>query len=288
MLERRRSRPTQDGARIGVRSGRDRDDRPLIDSTPWRTPVRFSPGRLRGVIAVPGDKSISHRALVVAAALDRPVAISNLNAGRDVAATSAAVEALGARLERLENGSVAVCGGRLHAPGAVLDCANSGSTARMMLGVCAGANLMAGFDGDASLRARPMEPVAGQLRAFGAKIETEDGRLPMTIRGTPRIETRDFILLSASAQVKTALLFASLFARTPVTISGDRHSRDHSERLLQFLGADVTWDGRRVALRRFDLIPRAIQVAGDVSAAAFLSRPRRLRREVTFRSRRAA
>ncbi len=186
-----------------------------------------------------------------------------------MAATLGAVEALGAHVDRTGDASVVVRGGRLRAPEAALDCANSGSTARMMLGVCAGANLTAAFDGDASLRARPMEPVAAQLRAFGAKIETSDGRLPMTIRGTPRIETRDFILLSASAQVKTALLFAGLYARAAVTIAGDRHSRDHTERLLRFLGAGVSWDGRTVALHGFDLTPRPIDVARDASAAAF-------------------
>ncbi len=218
---------------------------------------------------MPGDKSVSHRALILASSVDGEVPIVNLNDGRDVAATLAAIEAIGARVKRQGHGSVVVGGGSLRSPRAAMDCANSGSTARMMLGACAGANLSAIFDGDASLRGRPMEPAAAQLRAFGAKIETTDGRLPMTLSGTPRIETRNFILLGPSAQVKSALLFAGLFARTPITIAGDRRSRDHTERLLRFLGAGVTWDGRTIALREFDLAPRRIDVAGDVSAAAF-------------------
>ncbi len=152
---------------------------------------------------------------------------------------------------------------------AALDCMNSGSTARMLLGVCAGANLRARFDGDASLRRRPMEPVCAQLRAFGARIETSDGRMPLEMLGRERVQTRHFILLSPSAQVKSALLFAGLFAGVEVDITGDARSRDHTERLLRFLGAQITWDGERAALsgppRRF----APVTVAGDFSAAAF-------------------
>ena len=152
---------------------------------------------------------------------------------------------------------------------APLDCMNSGSTARMMLGVCAGADVRADFDGDASLRKRPMEPVAAQLRAFGANITTTDGRLPLRIEGTPQIETRRFILLTPSAQVKSALLLAGLFAKTPIDISADRGSRDHTERMLKYLGADVTWDGSTVALRSGLTNANPITVCGDFSAAAF-------------------
>ena len=105
---------------------------------------------------------------------------------------------------------------------------NSGSTARMLLGVCAGADVRAQFDGDASLRKRPMEPVAAQLRAFGARIDTNDGLLPMTLHGTQEIQTRRFILIAPSAQVKSALLFAGLYAKTEITILGDpRLARSH-------------------------------------------------------------
>jgi 3-phosphoshikimate 1-carboxyvinyltransferase len=229
----------------------------------------FAPGPLRGELSVPGDKSISHRALIAAAACSRErVYISNLNPGRDVRATLEALIALGIRIERDGDG-LFVEGSRLRESPATLDCMNSGSTARMVLGACAGANVPARFDGDASLRRRPMEPVAAQLRAFGATISTAEGRMPVDLRGTPRIETRNFILLSPSAQVKSALLFAATFAGVAVTIDGDRGSRDHTERLLDYLGADVQWDGRRVVLGAARLRPRPIHVAGDFSAAAF-------------------
>jgi len=228
----------------------------------------FAPGPVRGTVSVPGDKSISHRALIAAATIPKPVRISNLNAGRDVRATIEALAALGTRIER-DDDAVIVNGGRLRESAGTLDCMNSGSTARMLLGACAGANVPARFDGDSSLRRRPMEPVAAQLRAFGAKIVTAEGRMPVELQGTPEIQTRKFILLSPSAQVKSALLFAGIFGTAAIEVAGDRGSRDHTERLLHYLGADVTWDGRTISLGTAPLEARPIEVAGDFSAAAF-------------------
>ena len=232
------------------------------------TPRAFRPGALVGTIDVPGDKSISHRALIAAAASTQPIEISGLNPGRDVRATLEALVALGARVDGVQ-GRLRVSGGRLREPMGEIDCMNSGSTARMVLGVCAGADVRARFDGDASLRRRPMEPVAAQLRAFGPKIETTNGMLPMTIAGTPQIETRRFILITPSAQIKSALLFAGLFSNTPVDILGDRSSRDHTERLLRYLGAEIEWDAREVHLRGGITRAEPIDVAGDFSSAAF-------------------
>ena len=231
-------------------------------------PRSFVPGPLRGTIRVPGDKSVSHRALMLGAAAPQPLEVRNLNPGRDVRATMEALIALGARVEGADD-ALTIYAARLREPMGTLDCMNSGSTARMMLGVCAGADVRADFDGDASLRKRPMEPVAAQLRAFGAHITTTDGRLPLRIEGTPQIETRRFILLTPSAQVKSALLLAGLFAKTPIDISADRGSRDHTERMLKYLGADVTWDGSTIALRSGLTNANPITVCGDFSAAAF-------------------
>ncbi len=230
--------------------------------------VTFKNGRLRGSVGVPGDKSISHRALICAARCNEPVRISNLNPGLDVAATREALVALGLRIERFADETV-VYPGTLSNPAATLECMNSGSTARMLLGACAGAGVAARFDGDDSLRRRPMEPVAAQLRAFGAKIETAAGRLPLLLEARTRVETRRFILLGPSAQVKSALLFAGLFAGVAVRIEGDRFSRDHTERLLQYLGAAIEWDGRAIALGADRLRARDVAVAGDFSSAAF-------------------
>ena len=230
--------------------------------------VNFRPGALRGSVAVPGDKSISHRALIAGAAGTAPLRIANLNAGRDVRATYEALIALGVHV-RTDGDDAVVSGGRLLSRATTIDCMNSGSTARMLLGACAGANAAARFDGDSSLRRRPMEPVAAQLRAFGAKIETTDGRLPLQLLGTPEIQTRHFILLSPSAQVKSALLFAGIFAGVAVAVDGDRGSRDHTERLLAYLGAEIEWGGSSIRLNRSRLAGGSVTVAGDVSAAAF-------------------
>lgn len=214
----------------------------------------LSRGALRGEIAVPGDKSISHRALILQSFSRNAFTVENLNGGRDVRATA---QALAALRVGASTGSVG------------LDCMNSGSTARMLLGVCAGANRYARFDGDASLARRPMEPVAAQLRAFGARIVTTEGHLPMEILGCPEIQTRHFILLSPSAQVKSALLFAAMYAGVPIDITGDAGSRDHTERLLRAAGAEISWDGERIAFgappSRWD----RVIVAGDFSAASF-------------------
>ena len=139
----------------------------------------------------------------------------------------------------------------------------------MLLGICAGAGVRARFDGDDSLRRRPMEPVAAQLRAFGAKIETTQGRLPLALLGRPSVETRHFILLAPSAQVKTALLFAGLFAGVGVQVDGDRGSRDHTERLLCHLGAEIEWNANSTRLGPAPLHGGNVDVAGDFSAAAF-------------------
>ena len=232
------------------------------------TPRRFEGGPLRGSLTVPGDKSISHRALILGAAAPEPLEISNLNPGRDVRATLEALIALGAHVDG-SGANIRVHSSGLREPMGQIDCMNSGSTARMLLGVCAGADLRAEFDGDASLRKRPMEPVAAQLRAFGTKIETTEGGLPLRIEGTPRIETQRFILVSPSAQVKSALLFAGVFAKRPVRIAADAGSRDHTERMLRYLGADITWDGRTIDLQSGPARVAPIDVPGDFSAASF-------------------
>ncbi|MBV9232914.1 MAG: 3-phosphoshikimate 1-carboxyvinyltransferase [Candidatus Eremiobacteraeota bacterium] len=229
----------------------------------------FDSGPVRGTVSVPGDKSISHRALIVGAAASAPLRIVGLNAGRDVRATREALAAMGTSISA-DDGTVTVEAHPLRAPGTVVNCMNSGSTARMLLGACAGAGLAVRFDGDDSLRRRPMEPVAAQLRAFGAKIATTEGRLPLEIRGTPEIQTRHFILLQPSAQVKSALLFAALFARVEIQIDGDRGSRDHTERLLRHLGADIDWDGSSVRFFAGPVKGGTLQIPGDFSAASFL------------------
>lgn len=228
----------------------------------------LGPGALHGTISVPGDKSISHRALILCAKSAVPVDVRNLNPGSDVQATAQALRAIGARVE-IDGTSARIWGVRIADPQSTIDCMNSGSTVRMMLGVCTGANLRAQFDGDASLRRRPMEPVAAHLRAFGARIETTNGTLPARIDGRAPSQTRRFILVTPSAQIKTALLLAGVFSETPVTTLGDKGSRDHTERLLRFFGSDISFDRSTVELRTMPSHFGDVDVPGDFSAAAF-------------------
>lgn len=229
----------------------------------------FASGPLRGEVVLPGDKSISHRAVIAAAQVARrSIAIERCNPGTDVEATLKALAALGVASTRTGD-EVTIEPAPLRSPATMLDCMNSGSTARMLLGACAGAGIHARFDGDGSLRRRPMEPVAAQLRAFGARIETTGGHLPLELHGTSTPQTRHFILLAQSAQVKTALLFAALFSKVSIVIQGDRGSRDHTERLLRFLGADIEWDGRCISFQGGPLAADRLQIPGDFSAGAF-------------------
>jgi len=238
--------------------------------------LSFGAGPLRGEVRVAGDKSISHRALMLASLASGTSTIELPNRGQDVLATRDAVAALGAQVDDRET-TIVVNGGRLRDPEATIDARNSGTTARLLLGLCAGNGISARFDGDDSLRRRPMERVARPLRALGAQIETTGGRLPANVRGVRMPSGAGYVLEVPSAQIKSAILLANLNASGPVRITGDRHSRDHTERMLRHLGRDITFDGRTIELRpqtgdREQLgpvNPGRIRIPADLSAAAF-------------------
>jgi 3-phosphoshikimate 1-carboxyvinyltransferase len=229
-------------------------------------------------IQVPGDKSISHRALMLAPLADGTSRLSGLAQGADVAATATAMRALGVE-EAIQTGPefLEVTGPvELRDPDAPIDCQNSGTTARLLLGLTAGARVTATFDGDASLRRRPMARVLDPLRSAGAEVRElgDPGRLPVRVAGGAlrAIEHRSPV---ASAQVKSALLFAGLSAGVPVTVYEPGPSRDHTERLLTAMGMSVETeslsDGFRVGLAVSDRPPHPLdlQVPGDFSSAAF-------------------
>jgi len=190
-----------------------------------------------------------------------------------VRATREALAAMGIRIQHWagrDNGAtLVVSGGTLSDPVQVIDCLNSGSTARMLMGLIAGAGVRARFIGDESLERRPMERVAVPLRTIGATIETTNGRLPATIAGVRHPAGGTFQLSVPSAQVKSAILLAHLSATGTVKITGDRFSRDHTERMLQRFGAEVDWDGETIVFEPRPLIGTEIEVPGDISAAAF-------------------
>lgn len=227
-----------------------------------------------GSIGVPGDKSITHRALFVAAlARGRSVLRGALTAG-DTRATASCLRALGLKVSPLTDGRPVSVEGRGLRPfrraAKAIYCANSGTTARLAMGLLAAHRFATTLTGDRSLNRRPMERVAGPLREMGALVTTTDGRLPLTVRGG-RLRELDYQSPVASAQVKTALLFAGLAGGVPVTIREPARSRDHTERLLGLLGQRLTVNGTTVRLEPSINLPAFEgEVPGDFSSAAFL------------------
>ncbi|MBV8150131.1 MAG: 3-phosphoshikimate 1-carboxyvinyltransferase [Candidatus Eremiobacteraeota bacterium] len=231
--------------------------------------------RLRGTLAVPGDKSIGHRALLFGALAEGTTHVDGIPGGEDVASTRRCLEALGVATRDTGEDALAIEGraGEFSAPHERLDCGNSGTTMRLLAGILAGRALDATLDGDASLRARPMRRIAEPLRAMGARIELdgENGdRAPMRVHGSAALKALDYALPVASAQVKSALLLAALAARGTTTLAGALNSRDHTERMLPVFGARLA---RRNGTLTIDggqrLLAADIIVPGDVSSAAF-------------------
>jgi 3-phosphoshikimate 1-carboxyvinyltransferase len=228
---------------------------------------------LSGTARIPGDKSISHRALILAALAVGESRIEGLNDGGDVQATIAALTAMGARIARREDGAWAVRGvgvGGLLQPQAPLDCGNSGTSARLLIGLCASHPIRARFTGDASLVRRPMDRVAGPLRRIGARISGDT--LPLEVAGLyPAIPTRHRLDLP-SAQVKSALLLAGLNTPGITEVVETVPTRDHLARMLPLFGAGIERDGTWTALAgEAELRPGHVRIPGDASAAAFLA-----------------
>lgn len=234
---------------------------------------------LTGDIRVPGDKSISHRAVMLGALAVGRTRISGLLEGEDVLATAAAFRAMGAGIEKHDDGTWSVDGvglGGLREPATVLDMGNSGTAARLLIGVLAGHPIRCVLSGDASLNKRPMNRVADPLRTMGAWIETRSGgRLPLMIEGAAEPLPIEYALPVASAQVKSAILLAGLSSRGETTVIEPAPTRDHSERMLRAFGAEVTVaetdsGGRRVTVKgQPELTPCEIAVPSDPSSAAF-------------------
>jgi 3-phosphoshikimate 1-carboxyvinyltransferase len=228
--------------------------------------------RVAGELTVPGDKSIAHRALMLAALAQGESWVHGLPDGEDVLATVGCLRSLGANLLR-SSGTVRIRGAGLESfatPHGPLDCANSGTTMRLLLGLLAGSAVSASIDGDASLRRRPMDRVIEPLRTMGAKIESREGRAPLAVTGTS-LQGRRHTLALASAQVKSALLLAGLSASGPTTVVEPAPTRDHTERLLRAMGTDVSATVEGIVIRpsHQPLRPIELSVPGDFSSAAF-------------------
>ncbi|HEX9964067.1 MAG TPA: 3-phosphoshikimate 1-carboxyvinyltransferase [Allosphingosinicella sp.] len=239
-------------------------------------PMAFGASRpLRGTALVPGDKSISHRALICAAMARGRSRIEGLSEGDDVRATAEALGAMGVRIG-WDGGAWAVDGvgaGGLLRPEGALDLGNSGTSARLLMGLVASHPIAAAFLGDASLSRRPMERVAAPLRRIGAEVTAAPGgRLPLTVRGLCPAVPRAQAMEVPSAQVKSALLLAALNIPGVTRIAEPVPTRDHMERMLRLFGADIAVEGGEIALRgEAELKPRHLAVPADPSAAAFLA-----------------
>ncbi len=238
--------------------------------------IRITPvGRLEGRLGVPGDKSISHRAILFGALARGRTEISGLLESLDCLSTLNAVRRLGAEVTRKGAGHYLVDGAGLRGlvePDDILDCGNSGTSARLLLGVLAGQPFWSVMTGDESLRRRPMGRVADPLRLMGATVVGRDGgrRLPLCIGGTRPLRAIVHRSPVASAQVKTAVLLAGLWADGPVTVEEPALSRDHTERMLGSFGARFEIEPRRVTITPGEeLHGRPVSVPGDISSAAF-------------------
>jgi 3-phosphoshikimate 1-carboxyvinyltransferase len=230
--------------------------------------------RIDAQVSVPGDKSISHRALLLGAQAKGRSYIGNASPAADVSATAACLRACGAWVRDFPPGRYALDGAgvgvSLRSPESVLDCANSGTTMRLLAGVLAGTECEATLDGDASLRRRPMARVVDPLRAMGAEVtSSRDGTAPLRVRGHRTLSGLTWRIPVASAQVKSAILLAALSAGSTTTVVEPLPTRDHTERMLRMCGVDVVSDGTRVTVQPGEIQPFGFRVPADISSAAF-------------------
>ena len=230
-------------------------------------------GALRGTVAVPGDKSISHRAVMLASIAPGKSQIRNWLAAGDTEATLASMRALGADIERQDENTLTISGGELRQPERPLNLMNAGTGIRLLAGIMAGQPFPSVLDGSAQLRRRPMKRITEPLRMMGANIEARNGCCPLRIEPAA-LKGIHYELPVASAQVKSAILLAGLFADAPTTVVQPGPARDHTERMLRSMGVTIEAEGEDA--NTLSLIPNGrldpldMTVPGDFSSAAFL------------------
>jgi 3-phosphoshikimate 1-carboxyvinyltransferase len=234
----------------------------------WRV---SPPGPLAGALRVPGDKSVSHRALLLGSVAKAPLQIEGFLAGEDCLATRRAVQALGVEVEDLPDGSIRVVPPqRLRVPAQPLDLGNAGTGIRLLCGLLAGQGIGAVLTGDESLRKRPMTRVTEPLRLMGASIETTGGRPPVTLEAGAALRGIDYWMPVASAQVKSAVLLAGMAAQGETRVHQPAPTRDHTERMMAALGCPVDWGAWGASIDG-GVRPSGglVRVPGDFSSAAF-------------------
>lgn len=224
---------------------------------------------LKGSVTIPSDKSISHRAVIFSSLAKGTSTINNFSKGADPLSSLDVVKFLGVDAEfNDENTLIINSSGRLEKPDKILDCGNSGTTMRMMAGILAGQNFNSVLTGDASLSKRPMKRIIEPLSLMGANINSEEGHAPLEIEGSGLLGI-DYTSKLASAQVKSCLLLAGLFADGLTRFEEPYLSRNHTEIMLKHMGADIEISGLKVSIKRSQLKPLTIDVCGDISSAAF-------------------
>ena len=231
-------------------------------------------GRLTGEVVLPGDKSLSHRAVMLGALADGPCRVRSCLLGEDVRATIGALEAMGVEIEIGKDQGLTVHGvgiDGLKAPRAALDLGNSGTSMRLLSGIVAGAGIAATLTGDGSLSSRPMKRIADPLNRMGARIETSvDGTPPLRIAAVGSLNAIDYALPMASAQVKSAVLLAGLYASGTTRVSEPAPTRDHTERMLEAFGIKLSRDGSWIGIRGGQRLAAVdIAIPADISSAAF-------------------
>lgn len=225
-------------------------------------------------VTVPGDKSVSHRALMLGSIANGRTEVSGFLAGEDCLQTLAAMRALGVNIEQTEATAISIEGvglGGLRAPAASLDLGNSGTAMRLMAGLMSGQRFDSMLTGDASLTGRPMGRIITPLSQMGAEIESADGKPPLRIRGRGELRAIDYELPIASAQVKSAVLLAGLYAKGTTSVTEPAVTRDHTERMLRCMGVKVTTADHRISMEGGQALEGCrVRVPADLSSAAFV------------------
>ena len=224
---------------------------------------------LRGTVEIPADKSISHRAVMFSSLAKGRSLIKNFSSGADPHSTLDVFSKLGIKHNFIDEKTLEIVSdGALKAPSGELDCGNSGTTMRLMSGILAGQNFDSVLIGDESLSKRPMRRVIEPINLMGGEIQSVDGHAPLKIIGCP-LKGIDYVSKIASAQVKSCVLLAGLFADGVTSVTEPYISRNHTELMLKYLGADLTVEGKKVSVRGSKLEAKEIDICGDISSAAF-------------------
>jgi len=224
---------------------------------------------LNGVVEIPADKSISHRAVMFSSLAKGKSLIKNFSSGADPHSTLKVFSKLGIEYKFLDAKTLEIVSdGCLKAPSENLDCGNSGTTMRLMSGILAGQNFNSVLVGDESLSKRPMKRVIEPITLMGGQIEAQDGHAPLKITGA-KLKGVDYVSKLASAQVKSCVLLAGLFADGITSFTEPAISRNHTELMLKYLGADLSVEGKTVFVKPSELTAKEIEICGDISSASF-------------------